>query len=227
MPTVTIGSNTGNSGESDDTKLWELNPTTNYVSDTTFSVHKFGSGDHVNGLIWFDVSVLPAGATVTAVSLFIKVNDGGSTNVISAYRALRSIVLGEATWNIWSTGNSWASGGGEGSGTDRAASESGNGSMSGLSVGDLIEISGGGMVADVQDWLDGAATNNGWHLERSDGTNDGSFQGFKSSQAADGDKPYLEVTYTDGPTISAVTGTPGGADTIQDGGSMAIEGLVM
>ena len=202
MPTVTIGANSGDtySGFAD-TKLKENAPTTNEGSTDNFEVTKYSGGDWTTGLVKASgISSIPAGSVITAVSLFFYqylADKANGTYVIVAKRCLRNWVEAQATWNIYSTGNSWTSGGAFGDGTDRDATATFTSAGLDLSTGSYKELVGdAGAIYDVQRMLDGAIPNYGWMLERTDAFNDFGYRQFRSSEHTDGQRPYLSVTYS-------------------------------
>lgn len=219
MPTVTIGANTADtySGFAD-TMLKESASTTNYGSEDYFEVTKYSGGDWTTGLVKASgISSIPAGSVITAVSLFIYqyLGAGASgTYVASAKRVLRNWVEAEATWNIYSTGNSWTTGGAFGDAADRDAAATFASAGLDLSTGAYKELVGdANAVYDVQRMLDGAISNYGWMLERTDASNDFAYRQFRSSAASDGQRPYLSVTYSTPaaghPAQIRTRGTPG------------------
>lgn len=219
MPTVLIGENTGDdySGFADN-RLKQSTPTTNEGSLDNFEVTKYSGGDWTTGLVKASgISSISAGSIITAVSLFFYQYSGALANgtyVIVAKRCLRNWVEAESTWNIYSTGNSWTSGGAFGDATDRDSAATFTSAGLDLSTGSYKELVGNvDAVYDAQRMLDGAIPNYGWMLERTDASNDFAFRAFRSSQASDGQRPYLSVTYstpaTGHPAQIRTRGTPG------------------
>lgn len=109
-----------------DTRINANAATTNYSGDTAgfpLQAAYFGASDEQNSLFRFDISNVPSGATINSATLSVmSENVGWGAGNIACYRILRDVVIAEATWNIYSTGNSWGTGGGLGSGTDRSSS---------------------------------------------------------------------------------------------------------
>lgn len=100
-----------------DTLLYEYNATTNYGSDIELQVFD-RAGLTQRSLLEFDISGLPAGVTITGVSLLLNYerfayNDPvGKT--IWAYKLTRTDwVELQATWNIYKTANNWTTPGGD------------------------------------------------------------------------------------------------------------------
>lgn len=197
MPTTRIGLNsTDDVASCNDVMMKEEAPTTNYDGGTNpLEATKYDVGDHANSLVKFDLTSL-AGVTVTSAKLGLYLYDFRETgpDTVSVFRVLRDWVESEATWNIYSTGNSWSTGGGIGDGTDRVAAAVGS-----LSIGTAAQYYEFDLdAADVQDCIDNASANFGWLLERTDGQDDQHGRIFRQSNGTDGQRPYLEVTYTGG-----------------------------
>lgn len=195
MATETIGRNSTDTYTGcEDTQIRQGAPTTNSGSGTQLEVTKYAVGDHNHTLIKFSGLSNLAGVTVSAATLYFRVESGGGLpNTASARALLRAWVESEATWNNYSTGNAWTTGGGLSDGNDRSSSVSGSVSVTGASAYFGIDV-----TADVQAIVAGG-NNYGWHLERTDGQDDTDYIVVNSSEDSDGRRPYLEVTYTAGP----------------------------
>lgn len=99
----------------------------------------------------------------------------------------------------------WGTAGGTNA-TDRSSTVSGSVSTATADASTYVQITGAGLIADVQGFVDGSLTNNGWHCE--DGTTppaDSRLRIFTSSEGVSGQRPYLEVTYTTPPPPPAPT----------------------
>lgn len=169
-----------------------------------------GSGGSRRGLVAFDLSAIPANATVTDVSLslflsrprgdataesidlFKVVKDWGegASNAGNPGGAGAPAQPGDATWlfNFFNT-SSWTAPGG-----DTAASVSASTMVS--TNNRLYTWSGSGMVADVQSWVADPASNFGWLITGNE-ANEQSAQRFHTSENTS-NKPQLTVTYTPG-----------------------------
>lgn len=174
---------------------------------TGFFVGSTGSGALRRGLVVFDVSSIPAGSTITSVSLQLRMNRTTAGAQPVQLRRLTSdwgegasdagdpggggaaSEPGDATWihtfydtQLWST-----EGGDFVTAISASTSVAGNG---------LYSWSGAGLVSDVQDWVDGANANYGWILignESSTGTS----KRFASREAVtEADRPKLTIEYT-------------------------------
>lgn len=202
MPTITIGANTGDTYSGFvETMLKENAPTVNQSGENYIEVTKYSGGDWTTAIAKATgISSIPAGSVITAVSLFFYQYLGDKANgtyVVSAKRLLRNWVEAQATWNVYSTGNSWTTGGAFGDATDRDTAASFASAGLDLSTGSYKELVGdAGAIYDVQRMLDGAIPNYGWMLERTDTFNDFGFRQFRGSEGTDGQRPYLSVTYS-------------------------------
>jgi hypothetical protein len=203
VPTVVISDDTTGRDFTgvEDVRIRLAAPTTNDGSGTTLEATAYDVGDDNRFLIRFTgLSNIPSNATVSSVTLTLNcitnLANVTAPNEVQIYRCTRAFVEGQATWNIYSTGNSWATAGGRGTGDSEASASHTEAPSSG--TGDKT-FSGSGLVTDVQAWIDGSVTNNGWLIKHS-GDPSGSLQTkvfeFVSSEGADGSRPSLSVTYT-------------------------------
>ena len=167
-----------------------------------------GSGGSRRGLVAFDLSAIPANATVTDVSLslflsrprsdataetidlFKVVQDWGegNSNAGSPGGGGAPAQAGDATWlnNFFNT-SLWTTPGG-----DTASSVSASTAVSANNR--PYTWSGSGMVADVQSWVANPASNFGWMLAGNEASQQ-SAQRFHTGENTN-NKPQLTVTYT-------------------------------
>lgn len=222
MPTITItdnttGSPTGTVGV-DDTRIREQATTTNYGGSSSLEIAKWDAGDHTHGLIKFDLSSVSGPVTVTSVTVGIYLQaDGGGTHAFDLRRLLINWVEAEATWNIYATGQSWTTVGGLSDGNDRVGTASGQitGVAATTQYYTVVQTSGG-LVDDVQGWINGTFSNFGWHISRNGTGNDSTNKDFVSSDGTNGQRPYLTVVYTEGvgPGAGSDSSTVGATDTV-------------
>lgn len=99
-----------------DTFLGSNAPTTNYGTNIYEYIGELNSAVATfRTLIKFDLSALPAAATITAatLSLWYATQDYSSNDrTYRIYRQKRAWVVNQATWNVYSTGNNWSTAGG-------------------------------------------------------------------------------------------------------------------
>lgn len=154
--TITISDNTGAtySGVTD-TQLLSRLPTTNYGTNTIFEATNWDSTDIVHGLVKFDgLSSVPSGTAANA-KLRLWVSAFFSTPNTQVYGMLRDFVESQATWNEYSTGNSWGTAGANNTTTDYS-----NTLLSSLSItvtAQYVEFTGAALTAWVQAIVSGGA----------------------------------------------------------------------
>jgi len=182
-----------------DTWLYDDAPTTNYGTNANIHIGGHVVGDHRRGIIKFDLSSIPAGASLSAATLSIWFSTGGdySNNVrnMHAYRMKRNWVEGEVTWNIYSTGNSWGTVGGAGA-NDIGVSH-GSASVSATESANT-ELAISLTTAEVTKLIDGTYSNYGWLLKVETEVDD-LYTYDSSTGGTAGYRPKLVIEYTTGP----------------------------
>jgi hypothetical protein len=192
---------------------------------------KIGNDPLRRGLIAFDLTSIPANATVTManVSMFLSRNGPAGPGSVSLSKMSRDwgegasnagtpggtgtqAETGDATWlhNFYAT-SFWVTPGGDFSPTLSATTP--------IGVPNATYMwSGSGLIADVQSWISNPANNFGWVI-LGDEINSGSAVRF-STRENSSNRPQLTVTYqlpvTPTPTPGATstpTPTPGGTST--------------
>lgn len=195
----------------DNTLYESSNGATSNGQGTAMFAGVTGSGAKRRAVMHFDVSAIPAGSTINAVTLTLNVSRAGPADgVFSAHRLLAdwgegtTVASGNqgaggpttplsATWiHRFAPGPGvaavlWNNAGGD---FDPAASAS-------LSVGGNGSYSwtGAGLVQNVQAWLDGSAGNFGW-LMKGDETVTGAARRFDTREAAADVRPQLTIEFT-------------------------------
>jgi hypothetical protein len=195
MPTETIGSNTTDTygGSFYDSEMYQGSPTGNFQTASTIETSKFSSGEHRHLIITCDLSVLPGGITVSAARLRMQLQAAsGANHTISVRQCLRTNDAAGLTWNQYSSGNNWTTAGGLSDGNDRSSTVSSAPTI-GTTTGTYLDFTG--LATLVQSALGGVLR---LHLERTDAADDSQYRVWHSSQASDGARPYLEVTYGSG-----------------------------
>jgi hypothetical protein len=148
----------------DDTRIFALSPDTAYGTSTLVTL-RFGENPS-NGLMSFDLSdiSLPPGEAVASAVLTLYTVLHNNTETISftfdVHQLLQPWDEATATWNQYSTGNSWTAPG-MASGTDYVAS-------SALAAGEIAPTVTANVFttlnldpALVQGWIDGSVSNHG------------------------------------------------------------------
>ena len=177
--------------QGDDTFIDFYNPTMNMSSASTVAVRPYRDDQGRAALLRFDVSQIPADATVLDASLSMHVSDRTNPNAlyVGAYRLMRPWVAGEATWISATQRTAWTAPGANGDGDHLSAPEDAL----------AIDASGGWYTftvpALVQAWVSKPAQNHGLILQGSPG---GAVEyKFNSLEAGAADlRPRLTVHYT-------------------------------
>jgi hypothetical protein len=183
-------------------------PTGNYGVTTTMNVGGSGVAAAARGLLMFDISSLPVGATINSaiLTLYCESEINTTNRTVGVHRALTQWVEGVgnnatpgagvdgSTWNLRNHNGSvaWAGGAGGASGSDWTASATDSEVITGPSTAFDFDV-----LIDVQAWYDGSASNFGWWLiNTSEGTN--TIKRFTSSDGATADnRPKLVIDYTE------------------------------
>jgi hypothetical protein len=199
-----------------DTFMRASAPTTNFGSTDPLEVD--GSGDEGALLKWV-ISTIPAGSTVTSVSVTLNITNVSTTAGYFFKECLRAWVEGQATWNIYSTGNSWQTAGCNGA-LDVGATSFGT--LTAASTGAETVVLNAAGIAAVQGWVDDPSSNNGFLLANYDDANwDGStFTSKENATAAD--HPKLTVGYNT--PRSVIEFTTDGTTTVPDDSSPYLSG---
>jgi len=191
-----IGGYTG----SEDTYIYQYAPDGNYC---TRDYIKVGRQEYA-ALLRFDLTGIPAGATVTDAALHLYATGwSGADITIRAYYITRSVSIYEATWNQAQAGNPWGQPGCEDTSTDRrAAAES---TVTTHSIGRWYDFD---LTAVVQGWVNGLV-NNGVLLRTTTPAHSFSFASSENGAAIQ--RPKLVLTYR---TSAAPTPTPATTPTL-------------
>ncbi len=176
-----------------------------------------GTAEARRGLVSFDVASagIPAGATILDVVLSMNLAESvGGIASVSVHKLLKN--WGEAgsnapgnefdgaaaqqfdaTW-LFSMfdGTAWANAGGDFAGSSSAVSVDSRG---------IYEWIGGGLIGDVQEWLDNPVLNRGWLIRGSEVANN--IKAFDSKDSSNAVlRPTLEITYEEPVLPSVVEG---------------------
>ena len=126
-------------------------------------------GSPMHALFKFDLSQIPANATVTSASVSLvaqRQNFSAQSGTFELHRLIKPWVATEATWNNQSSGVPWAAPGAS-PGDDYSTTVSAANVVSDAGT-TYIFGSTSDMVADVQSWVGNASANNGWIFKVSD-----------------------------------------------------------
>lgn len=186
---------TVNAAVSADAHMYKFSSSTNYGTDVKLWVQSWATNYHRRGIIRFDLSAIPASATVTAATLKLYLyNTQGTARTYGAHKIVdmpaRDWTEAGVTWNKYTASNNWSLAGGDfiASATDTETA----GSWPGTGYWVEWDVS-----ADAQTFVADPAINFGWVIK--DENESGSPQYyvyFAADEYSDDTKrPVLEVTY--------------------------------
>jgi hypothetical protein len=205
-----------------DNTMFEDNPSYSGGASPFLYVGSIASGSPRRALLRFDLSGIPAGSTVTAVTVSVTVtkaarraaeNDLGRLHrLTAAWGEGASSGIGgsgdlatpqDATWRHRFFGNpsagvarvEWRSPGGDFAATPSAERNLGLG-------GTYVFNSTPRLVADVQAWVNNPAGNHGWMLAGSEGTDYTARQLTSREGGTGASRPTLTVEYTIGASLA-------------------------
>jgi len=181
------------------TYLTSAEPDTNKETEDLYVGEHNAGVETMRSLVQFDLSSIPAGSTINSAFLDLTFVGDASDNarVFSVYRVKRAWVEDQATWNVYSTGNSWTTAGAADTTNDRegtaintyhaqvAAPDTTNGRK-----GVILD------AAKIQEMITGGVfTNNGFLLQVANESNDAIIYGGDNNATAT-KRPILLVDYT-------------------------------
>jgi uncharacterized repeat protein (TIGR02543 family) len=166
-----------------DTYINEASATQNYGSETVFSIWNRTSNRR-NGLLRFDLSSIPVGATITSATLDF-ISNNGQSGTVEIYEATNSWTEGGATWN-----NSSSLVGSTSYGSATAPGTAGSAVPS-------ISLNASG-IAKIQSWVDAPSGNHGFGLKTSNANPNQNIDLRSREHATEADRPRLTVTYDSG-----------------------------
>jgi hypothetical protein len=188
--TSTQATQIANLNPASDAGLTEFTPNTGTGAASSLRVDGIdpepNGGDVYAALRW-DLSSIPAEATVSSAKVTLNVSDPTS-RTFSAYELKRAWNEGQVNWNQAATGVPWATAGAKGA-TDRGSQ------IASVSPPTVAPYTFTVPASVVQAWLSAPSSNNGIliaHTTNADGFSFGSREGTTP--------PKLTLTYTVGPT---------------------------
>ncbi len=182
-----------------DNELTSNVPDTNYGTSTSIHIGKEyagGAGTSIwRPVIKFDISSIPATATITGTVLTLTVLNEDSLNsrTISCYRVKRAWSESQSTWNSYTTGNAWQTAGASGA-NDREATNIGTATQ-GATLVEGNEVAITLTAAKIQEMINGVFTNNGFLLQV-DTENADAVNYYSTNHATTTKRPKLVVDYT-------------------------------
>lgn len=161
--------------------------TTNTGNNTTVLID--GSPDY-SALMKWDLTSIPAGKTVTNVTLTFNITDV-SSNVYELYALRRAWTETVATWNKATSTVNWSTAGASNTTSDRETAILGTLSASATGSKTITLTAAG--IAKVQAWINTPSTNNGFIIQdyaNSDGLDLSSSEATTITQ-----RPIITITY--------------------------------
>ena len=165
----------------------------NFASDTADIIGR-ASAQYRSLIRPSGLSNITAPVTVTAATLQLYVTTQSAAMDAELWAVVRNWVLAQVTWNNYATATAWATAGGMGSG-DIDASSSGAYTMAESTGAYQTLTLTGNALTNLQDWINGGRTNNGWLLAPSPDTAT-RYRFYTSDGGTDGQRPILTVTYS-------------------------------
>lgn len=227
-----------NIAASKDATLYENEPTFGNGAGDYLFAGRNASAAIRRALIAFDVGSIPPGSSINAVSLTLRISRGredeappghpvalhrvlapwteGATDATGEEGSGAVAVAGDVTWShrVFAT-TPWTAAGGDFLG---ASSVSG---FAGVAGEDLV-LSGAGMLADVQAWVNTPASNQGWALV-SGAVEASHSRRYNSRTHPDADtRPRLFVDFTPATPIGACCAVDGSCSTVPVPGNACV-----
>jgi len=147
-------------------------------------------------LIMFDLSSIPANATISSatLSLWIAVDRSDNARDVRVFRSLRNWHETQSTWNIYSTGNNWQTAGSAGvNDYDATALATTN---LGANVAVDTEVQFSLNTAEIKKLIDGTYTNYGFLLSTATENND-AYVYYSSDEVTKAtQRPKLTIFYS-------------------------------
>ncbi len=175
-----------------DTLLRLQNPDTNWGTNASVVIGEDkGAVSHWRSLIQFDLSGLADNAIISAAtfSLYATIDQADNATTFRVFRVKRAWVEAEATWNVYSTGNSWQIAGAAGA-DDRELTDIGSRAFS--STETLNQWKDFALTPTTKAGLD---LGNGWFLKADLEDNTAYYFGSSDDPVA-GQRPKLVIEYT-------------------------------
>jgi hypothetical protein len=174
-----------------DTKLLSDSPSRNYGSDTTLEAD---GSPHRSTLLYWDLISIPPQSIIQSVDITVNVSNK-SEDSYEFYELKHPWIEGEATWNEFSSGQSWHVAGADDF-EDRGPAVLGAiaDTSEGLST---ISLDSTG-IAVVESWVNNPASNHGFIILDYTSTNDGLIFSSRENRTIS-KRPKLTVTYDDSP----------------------------
>lgn len=184
-----------------DTYLNGSSTASNFGATATILID--GAGPYANALLKWDLSSIPASATVSDVKIVYNVTNNSGANTYSIYRSLVPWVGSEANWASSTASTAWGTPGSLDNADDYSPTALGTlgTAATGLATSTL-NASGRTLV---QNWISGATPNYGFLVTRTTSADIDGLQFDSAEGATPANRPALVVVYTtpSGPDVTA------------------------
>jgi pimeloyl-ACP methyl ester carboxylesterase len=181
-----------------DTVLRSFQPTTNLGTNSNLGAGESNAiVDIWRSAIKFNLSGIAAGSTIISatLSLYCHAEFSSNARTLRVYRLKRAWVETQATWNIYSTGNSWSTAGGFHS-DDCEQTDIGSRAFSATeTTGAFKDFTL--TAASVQAMISGGSWTNNGFLVKADTETDDMYQFYSSDHSTAGNRPKLVIVYTE------------------------------
>lgn len=170
---------------------------TNFGTASVISVGEDSTTvDRYRTLIKFDLSNIPVNARIISATLSLRVAVDRSTNArdYKVWRLLKNWIEGQATWNIYSTGNNWDTAGAGNTASDHDGSIAWATTNFGASEAVGTDKTFALNVTEFTKWINGSYPNYGLLIKAETETND-AYAFDSSSHATEANRPKLTVVW--------------------------------
>jgi hypothetical protein len=178
--------------------------------EVDFPDSNYGTAASALTLVNFDLSSIPSNATIVSATLTLTLSVGSmDADDYNIYRVLRDWSESQATWNSWSTSNSWTTAGCNSNGNDADLSTAwstialSNAEAQNTPIDFVFSATG---IDELQKVIGGTYTNYGWKIIKSTGGNAYSF--YSSSSTTSTYRPKLVIEYNEATPTPTITETP-------------------
>ena len=168
----------------------------NYGTEATMYVGRYGATDWSYSFIKFDLSSIPSTATINTATLSIRVAYEYLDGPVTLYlkRVKRNWVESQLTWTVYSTGNNWQTGGCQGADDWDSSTVCGSASIPDPASGTItVTLS----TTELKKLIDGTYSNYGWKMHLSDETLQHSIAFWSASKSPSSNRPKLDINYTE------------------------------
>lgn len=180
-----------------DTALDSSVPDTDLSGGNYLYIGRYDTAWYGRSILKFDISSIPAGSTINSATLsfWVAIDYSNNNRDIGLYRILRTVVIEQATWNSYSTGNSWATAGCDNTTSDR---EAGAISTKGITSTEAVdsEIQMILNVALVEEKVSSGVLT--LLLRNTSTESDDNYYLYSTNYATVGKRPKLVIDYTPG-----------------------------